>query len=120
MAKLKPVEVGQTVYVNHRQNWLKNEPNLREAKVVRVNGTSFYVATEKGSERGVETKLSRRNWTGEDFIFHYKAYETAEKYWDMIKRVETKILKANKIKAKLSSLTLEQLEQIESIMGQEE
>ena len=85
---MKTIEVGQTVYVSESTMFRDTAPNLEEYEVSKVNGSSFY-AHKKGTQ--LTRRFNRKTMKSDNGMgFNFKAYETAQEYWDMIASKEEK------------------------------
>ncbi|MFS0855307.1 hypothetical protein [Paenibacillus taichungensis] len=111
---MKNIEVGQTLYVNI-SGYLYKEANLKEYTVQKVNTSSVYVAQE-GDKHPI--RLDKRTLTNNNGVLgHYKAFVSADEYWDRVNRdIERRNLVV-KLREKVGSLSLEQLKEIETLIS---
>ncbi|MFB1100885.1 hypothetical protein [Terribacillus sp. JSM ZJ617] len=108
-------EVGQIIYVN-TQWFTRNEPNLTEYRVTKVNTASVY-AVRADKTRETETRFNKRTMTADDgFGFDYIAYETAEEYWDQVKSAKEKREKVEWILQNIKTVPMSGLVQIEEVI----
>lgn len=113
---MKNIEVGQTLYVNI-SGFLYKEANLKEYTVQKVNTSSVYV-TQEGDKHPI--RLDKRTLTNNNGVLgHYKAYINADDYWNKINRVKERQDLAIIIKEKISSLSLEQLKEVELLINKQ-
>ncbi|MGV2887234.1 beta barrel domain-containing protein [Paenibacillus taichungensis] len=113
---MRNIEVGQTLYVNI-SGFLYKEANLKEYTVQKVNTSSVYVFQEGGKH---PIRLNKRTLTSDNGVLgHYKAYVKAEDYWDKINRAKERQDLVTNIREKISSLSLVQLKEIETLINQQ-
>lgn len=111
---MKNIEVGQTLYVNI-SGFLYKEPNLKEYVVEKVNTSSVYVNREGGKR---PLRLDKRTLTNnKDVLGHYKAYVSANEYWDKINRVNERRDLAASVKEKVGRMSLEQLKEVDTLIN---
>lgn len=115
MQKTKPViEVGQTVYVNVKLDFVNQAPKLSEYIVTKVNTKSFY-ASKKGDD--YEVRFDKKTMQSRSFGIIYKAYLTKEEYWDMIELGKERESLRKEIAQAINGLGIEKLREIKNLIN---
>jgi hypothetical protein len=111
---VKTIEVGQTIYVNIRNMFLRSEPKLEEYVVTKVNTKSFYARPKDSS---YEIRFNRKTMKSTSSLGDcYTAYINPNEYWDKVKLEKEKLLLRTEITKSLNELSIEKLRQIKAII----
>jgi hypothetical protein len=117
VSKKKPeLQVGQTIYIEEVSSFYKDEPSEpKPYEVTKTNTKSIY-AKRLDSDR--EYRFDKKTWehrTGFGYSKHI--WLSPEEYWNAMKRAEDKKALRSRIASELSSLSLEQLQEIADNLG---
>lgn len=115
--KLKPVEVGQSVWVTSLPTWGANETrNLGEFIVSRVNGSSFYAYPVEDPD-SYHRRFDRRSWryrTGLGDV--WAAFETSTEFLEIQKKAKEKNDLKDKLKGQIELFNMAQLRRLEKYL----
>lgn len=124
MARKKPLEVGQKVWLESRGMFTRDEPNVSELIVLEANKTSAYIWYEDRKESKTRYKVEQRTHRVEYAIPNgcfYRLWLSREDYeTNRANEIKTKELR-QKLHNTVDAMSLSQLKKLnESLFGKED
>lgn len=120
MSKIKPIGVGDIIFVVVRSNWRSTKDHMKLGNYIvsKVNNSSFYAhSIDSESDKASDIRFNRKTWLARPQPgYHWQAYESEKQFNQLAVAKQQHELQVGIVQAEAKNLTTEELKKVHAYM----